>query len=612
MKDTLKHGLYLFFCSTIIIFCDFIFYIFKSNTVADMDLVSWIYYSIASLGHASLLSFIFYILLYFPPALLFKNKKVASVVFTVSMILIQIVLLINSFVFSLYKFHINGFVLELVFGGAATEIFVFDASLYLKFFIIIFLFAILPFLVSIFTANKKYKSLKPKQIKIFSAIFLLCIVISHIGYAVAHAKKIQSVQKSATNLPLFFPLTANKALAKLGIIKLDELDNINYNKLSSDIDYPKNPIKANDSIPNYNIVYIVIDSWNPSTFNESVTPNIYNFSKKGNVFNNHISSSHGTKGSIFSIFFGLPFTYEHDFSISKVSPLFVDRLIDLKYDFQIYASADFTNPPFNEIIFRRVPGIRLKSNAKDSFGKDNEITDEFVKFINTRNSDKPFFSLLFYDLPHAISIPEEHRKKFQPSWDHADYTRLNNNTNREEYFNLYKNVVHYDDKLVGTVLKELEKKNMLDNTVVIITGDHGQEFNENKKNYWGHSSNYSQWQIKIPFVLYYPGIENSNHYNHTTTHYDIVPTMMERFLGVKNNPEDYSMGYDIYKTNNRIPHVVGDKINYGFLLQNVIVTTGHTGGLEITDYKLNEVDRSNINMKELQKAIEKKNMFYKK
>ncbi|MCC8153005.1 MAG: sulfatase-like hydrolase/transferase [Tannerellaceae bacterium] len=37
------------------------------------------------------------------------------------------------------------------------------------------------------------------------------------------------------------------------------------------------------------------------------------------------------------------------------------------------------------------------------------------------------------------------------------------------------------DSLIGEVFSALEEKGMLENSVIIITGDHGQEFNENKE-----------------------------------------------------------------------------------------------------------------------------------
>jgi membrane-anchored protein YejM (alkaline phosphatase superfamily) len=156
----------------------------------------------------------------------------------------------------------------------------------------------------------------------------------------------------------------------------------------------------------------------------------------------------------------------------------------------------------------------------------------------------------------------------------------------------------------------MRSSGLLDSTIVIITGDHGQEFNENRKNYWGHGSNFSQWQLRVPLVLHYPNVK-PEHFTHKTTHYDIAPTVMQRWLGVKNVTTDYSMGYDLNDTTDRYPHVVGDHVNYGFIFDDVIVRTYHLGNLSITDHNLNDLSRSAVDAKQLQKAIEKKNMFYR-
>jgi len=612
LKDNLKYGFFLFLCTILIIFTDFIVYVLNSNVNNSMDVLSWGYFVIAALGQASLFATLLYLVAFVPFVLIFKSKKVATSIFAAITVLVQIVLVLDIFVFEIYKFHINGFVIELLLGGGATDIFVFDWGLYLRFGALVLFFAVLPVVIGVFISRKYYSLLSARIIRNIGITLALCIVVSHVAYAVAHAAKQYSIQKSATALPLFFPLTANTILSKWGLVKTDELDKVSYNKTSSDIQYPINPIVSTDSIPNYNIIFIAVDSWNPSVFDSIVCPNITKFAEKGQIFNRHISSNNGTRGSIFGLFFGLSFTYEKEFYMSKMSPIFVDKLVENQYDIKTFPSADFTNPPFHEIIFRRVPGINTRAKGETPFERDNDITKNFLNFLDNRDENKPFFSFLFYDLPHAINIPKEHLKHFQPSWEAPDYINLNNDMDRTPFFNLYKNCVHYDDMLIGKVIAEIEDKGLLDNTVIIITGDHGQEFNENKKNYWGHGSNYSKWQTQVPFVIYYPGIEGPKTIEHTTTHYDITPTVLYHFLGVKNPSSDYSMGYDMWDDTDRFPHVVGDHVKYGFIMHDVIVTTGHTGRMDIWDLDMNEVPRGRINVQELNKAIEKKNMFYKK
>lgn len=609
--EKIKFGLCLFYSTIIITAIDFTSNILRNNLLHDMNFVSWIYYVPASLGHASLFALILFLIFYLLPSYIFRNYKIAAIIYCVTAILLQALIVLDGFVFSLYRFHINGFILELVLGGG-SEIFVFDFWVYVKFFMFLLLVAVIPYIISFFLSKKLFNKLNRKLIIRISTFFIICILILHLGHVYAAASRQTSIQKSATAMPLLFPLTANSLLKKLGLTSNDKLDNINYNESSSDIIYPIHPLQTSDSIPNYNILYIAIDSWNPSTFDSINTPNIYKLSKKGHYFNNHYSSSNGTRGSLFGMFFGLSYTYEKEFIITKKSPLFIDQLINKKYDIQVFPSASFTSPPFHEVIFRRVPGINTSTNGATPFDRDNKIAEMTLNHISSKKAHNPFFAFTFFDLPHAISIPKEYRQKFRPSWDEADYMKLNNDIDRTPFFNLYKNCVYHTDSLIGKILDKIETEGLMDKTIIIITGDHGQEFNENKKNYWGHSSNFSKWQTHVPLIIYYPRIEGNKEFSHVTTHYDISPTIMKHFLGVANPYNDFSMGYDLYDTESRYPYLVGDYINYGFIFENMIISTNPLGTMEVTDKNLNELPRSAINITNLQKAIEKKNMFYKK
>ena len=415
-------------------------------------------------------------------------------------------------------------------------------------------------------------------------------------------------------LPYFFPLTMNKLLHNLGITSRDEIDRLDYDIPSSDIAYPIHPVVAGDSIPNYNILLIVIDSWSPRTLDSITAPNIYRMALQNQYFDNHIAASNGTRSNLFGIFFGLAFTYETDFISTRKSSLLFDQLVNRNYDIQVFPSAPFPSPPFSDLFFKKTPHVNLRTEGKTAFERDQYITQQAIDYMKEHNENrKPFFSFVFYDLPHAMSMPKNlQMPQFQPSWTEADYMALHNDMDPAPFFNLYRNCVFRADEQVGILMEYIQGSGLMDNTVIILIGDHGQEFNENRKNYWGHGSNYSKWQIHVPLIVYYPDIETGKRFSHVTTHYDIVPTIMKRYLGVENPTTDYSMGYDFYDTVNRFPHVVGDHVNYGFVFENMIITTNHIGSMIVTDNDLNDLPRSSVDVKELKKAIEKKNMFYKK
>jgi membrane-anchored protein YejM (alkaline phosphatase superfamily) len=87
----------------------------------------------------------------------------------------------------------------------------------------------------------------------------------------------------------------------------------------------------------------------------------------------------------------------------------------------------------------------------------------------------------------------------------------------------------------------LEAQKMLDNTIVIFTGDHGEEFME--KGRWGHNSEFVNEQIRVPLVMWLPG-QSASVDDRFSAHMDVTATIMP-LLGVQNSASDYSMGFDL-------------------------------------------------------------------
>ncbi|MEZ5974404.1 MAG: sulfatase-like hydrolase/transferase [Planctomycetota bacterium] len=63
-----------------------------------------------------------------------------------------------------------------------------------------------------------------------------------------------------------------------------------------------------------------------------------------------------------------------------------------------------------------------------------------------------------------------------------------------------------------------------DGTIVLVTGDHGEEFYEN--GYWGHTSNYTPEQVDVPMFVYGPGI-TPGHESRPTSHVDVSGSLLE-------------------------------------------------------------------------------------
>ena len=118
---------------------------------------------------------------------------------------------------------------------------------------------------------------------------------------------------------------------------------------------------------------------------------------------------------------------------------------------------------------------------------------------------------------------------------------LNKKSNVEPFFNNYKNAVYFDDFVVGNLIKILKTRDLLNNTIIIITGDHGAEFYE--RGFWGHNSAFSPEQIKVPFIFYLPNTEPKK-FNSLTSHLDIAPTLIE-LLGSITPYREYCFGQSL-------------------------------------------------------------------
>ncbi len=176
---------------------------------------------------------------------------------------------------------------------------------------------------------------------------------------------------------------------------------------------------------------------------------------------------------------------------------------------------------------------------------------------------------------------EELNKPFSPE-SGMNYLLLSPHLNRTPILNRYKNAAYFDDALIGRMLNALKEKHALDHTVVIITADHGQSFNDLNRNYWGHASNFDRFQLRVPMIIRWPNKKPETiHYR--TSHYDIAPTLMKRVLGVTTDPSTWSVGHDLY---NNKPHewiIAQSYVNTALVSDNRIITMYNSGNHYVTN-----------------------------
>lgn len=626
LRQTLRTGFIYLLLSTVLLAIVFFSYILRSASLDFMDIGGWLYFVCSCLSHAALFAAVPFLLLFLPAVLLGAGPKTSGGLMCAGEVLLVVGFIINGFVYGLYHFHINGLVISMLTGPGASEIFVFSPWIYLKG--TLYILAVIALCAALLWLSIRLSQRPLPHLWRNGLLSLLAVTLLAQGmhvYAAATMKR--SVLEATGFLPYYFPIRMNSTLDRWGLIDGDKLSLMQFDDGGGEgnIAYPLNPLNVRPSDEPLNIVIFGVDSWNYRTMTRDCVPNIYALADSAELYTDHWSSSNGTRGGLFGLFTGVSSYYWDSFERGNIQPMLVSEMRRQGYQIQAYPSATFADPPFAKMFFAGIEGLNTDTEGKTVFDRDCQITRNFIADLDSYASSsadqradgfppsrKPFFSFVFYDLPHAIQIPKDHLYHFQPSWEYADYMELGNDDDPTPFFNLYRNCVWTVDSLIGEGIRALKEHDLMKNTVIVITGDHGQEFNENHKNFWGHWANYSRPQAGVPMVYYDPRHPHAK-FDHRTTHYDISATLLHQVLGVQNPASDFSMGSDLQDPTPRDWHVVGNDLFYAFILSDgTIVEKRGAGNIVIFDSVMNRLDDYPLNAKQLNDAILRLNRFYKK
>ena len=128
-----------------------------------------------------------------------------------------------------------------------------------------------------------------------------------------------------------------------------------------------------------------------------------------------------------------------------------------------------------------------------------------------RGGERPFFAFVHCWDPHYdYRAPEPYGSLFTRPYageltgTHAtDSKRAWGARDREHLLGLYDGEARWTDEHLGALLERLEELGVLDDTLVILTSDHGEEFYERGR--WGHQRTLYDEVVRIPLALRWPG-----------------------------------------------------------------------------------------------------------
>jgi len=150
--------------------------------------------------------------------------------------------------------------------------------------------------------------------------------------------------------------------------------------------------------------------------------------------------------------------------------------------------------------------------------RSDATTDKALEWLN--QSEDPYFLWVHYWDPHDIRIlpPKDVMEKFPPAGDGKEQKKIA----------VYDSEIHFVDLQLERLFAALEASGQAENTMVVLTADHGQGLGEH--DWWFHRLLYQE-QIHIPLIVKIPGGHSGVTVKDLARTIDIFPTIL-RTLGL--------------------------------------------------------------------------------
>jgi arylsulfatase A-like enzyme len=233
----------------------------------------------------------------------------------------------------------------------------------------------------------------------------------------------------------------------------------------------------------------------------------------------------------------------------------IDFGFDRRYVSRVQNLAVF----LSEIAFKTHPLVPLYAGALglEALARDlrqatallapHRIVDDFMgDFERSADSGQPYFGVLFLSATHLPYLtPHPFNRKFvDPSYRgrnrfHVDFdvdafiqrgfAEAQSEAERRHVIDLYDGAVAWFDAIVGDVLRRLRESGHLEDTIVVITSDHGDDLYEPGTTL-GHGTTFAggDQANRIPFLMRLPGARHAGvRVTSIVRNVDFMPTLLE-------------------------------------------------------------------------------------
>jgi len=308
--------------------------------------------------------------------------------------------------------------------------------------------------------------------------------------------------------------------------------------MREDIEYKK---LIDTKSPNSSVIIIMLESVSRDRmpqygYNRSITPNIDKFSKDSILFNNTFSTSTHSdyaQPSFLSSRYTLIGNHRNFFDLDYNRTFLWDVLKKENYTTAYISSQD--DDWANMVKYYDTQNLDRYSysitDGEYNYGTGNAKKDYDEVTINKtttwlENISEPLFLYVNLQATHYPYSYPENNSLFMPDnvSKNTDYFKIA----EEDYgnsVNRYDNSLYYVDKQVGVLLDFLKKKDIYNDSIIVLTSDHGETL-EPVHGHLRHGFGVYREENMVPMFIKIPG-ESYKIVNDNVRHLDVIPTVLD-------------------------------------------------------------------------------------
>ena len=254
-------------------------------------------------------------------------------------------------------------------------------------------------------------------------------------------------------------------------------------------------LKKNET---YNLLLVTIDSLRPDHIGafgsrSARTPNLDRLAENGIMFRNCYTPVPLTLPSHCTIFTGREPTAHQVHNngtdcLSESEQTWAEVMKNHNYETYALVSSYLLHSKFGlkqgfDTFDDSLDSKQIINTNNTSVAADR-IFARFQSWLEQRSPQKFFAWVNFSDLRAVHELPQEYAKTFEND--------------------PYSARVAYVDHYMGEIGQALESKKLMDRTVIVIVGSHGEAFYEHRE--WGHGLFGYEETLKVPLIIYNPAV----------------------------------------------------------------------------------------------------------